>query len=121
MIPGFVGVFRPERLAEVLMLAPETAAGWVSVRVLIGAPYMAMALVTILGALRGHCAWLVPVAATEGAMMIVRIMSGFTHGFEAAGVSTIIVEAVICIVLAVAAILPARSVRLRRDTQYSVR
>ena len=109
LIPGFAGVFRPERLAEILELGPETAVGLVSIRVLIGAPYIAMALVTLFVAARQHWPWLVPIAAIEGVMALVRVLSGFTEGFEAAGVGTIIVEAVICLVLALAATLPARS------------
>jgi len=111
LLPGFVGVFRPERLAEALGLVPDTEIGWVSVRVLIGAPYIAMAFVTLYGAVRRQWAWLVPVAAIEGAMALVRIMSGFIYGFEAAGVGTIVIEALICLVLAAAAIMPARSGR----------
>lgn len=111
LLPGFVGVFRPERLGEILALEPETAVGLVSIRVLIGAPYIAMALVTLYGAIRKQWAWLVPISAIEGAMALVRIMSGFTDGFAAAGVGTIIVEVTVCLVLAAAAVLPARTVR----------
>jgi hypothetical protein len=109
LLPGFVGVFRPERLADTLMLAPEAAGGWVAIRVLIGAPYIAMGLVTLYAAVRGRWAWLVPVAAIEGIMAATRIVSGFLDGFEAAGVHLIGVELLICIVLSLGAILPARS------------
>ena len=111
LLPGLAGVFRTERLAEILALAPESAVGLVSVRVLIGAPYIAMALVTLYGAVRGKWALLAPIAAIEGAMMLSRLMSGFLHGFEAAGVVELIAETVVCIVLSLAAYLPARSVR----------
>ncbi len=111
LLPGVAGVFRPERLAEILMLAPETAVGWVTVRVLIGAPYIAMGLVTLYAAVRRQWAWLVPIAAIEGAMALVRIMSGFAYGFEAAGVGEILVEAAVCLVLALASVLPARAGR----------
>lgn len=116
LLPGIAGVFRPERLAEALGLAPEAAAGWVSVRVLIGAPYLAMAFVTLYASVRRQWAWLAPVAAIEGAMMLARIMSGFIHGFEAAGVGLILAEAGICLVLAAAAILPAWSPRQGPDS-----
>lgn len=43
LIPGFLGVFRPEQLAEGLALTPEGSAGLLTVRALIGAPYLAMA------------------------------------------------------------------------------
>lgn len=110
-LPGLAGLFRPERLAEILALEPETAVGLVTIRVLIGAPYIAMGLVTVFAAVRGHWAWLVPIAAIEGVMALARILSGFTEGFEAAGVGTILVEAVVCFALTLAAILPARSGR----------
>jgi len=109
LIPGFVGVFRPERLAEALYLAPETNVGWVTIQVLIGAPYIAMGLVTLYGAIRGQWALLAPIAAIEGVMAIARTLSGFTYGFEAAGIGTIIIEIIVCIVLVLAATLPARS------------
>jgi len=109
LVPGFAGVFRPERLAEAFTLVPETAVGWVTIRVLIGAPYIAMGVVTLYAAIRGQWAWLAPIAAVEGVMAIVRIMSGFTEGFEAAGVHTIIIEIIVCVMLAFAATLPARS------------
>lgn len=109
LLPGFAGVFRPERLADALMLAPEAAEGWVAIRVLIGAPYIAMGLVTLYAAVRGRWAWLVPVAAIEGVMTATRTLSGILDGFEAAGVHLIAVELIICIVLSLAAVLPARS------------
>lgn len=110
-LPGFVGVFRPERLAEILALVPESPVGLVTIRVLIGAPYIAMGLVTVFAAVRGRWAWLVPISAIEGVMALSRILSGFTEGFEAAGVGTILVEAVVCVVLALTAILPVRAER----------
>jgi hypothetical protein len=110
-LPGFVGVFRPERLAEILALGPEGPVGLVTIRVLIGAPYIAMGLVTVFAAVRGRWAWLVPISAIEGVMALARILSGFREGFEAAGVGTILVEAVVCLVLALTAILPARAKR----------
>ena len=109
--PGLVGVFQPERLAGALMLAPEGAEGWVAIRVLIGAPYIAMSLVTLYAAVRQQWAWLAPIAIIEGVMVLARIMSGFTEGFEAAGVVVIIVELIVCIILSLAAFLPARSGR----------
>ena len=109
LLPGFVGVFRPERLAEILELGPETAVGLVTVRVLIGAPYIAMAFVTLYAAVRRQWAWLAPIAAIEGVMALVRIMSGFTEGFDAAGIGTIIVEATVCVVLTLGALLPVNS------------
>jgi hypothetical protein len=111
LLPGFVGVFRPERLAEALALEPQGAVGWVAIRVLVGAPYIAMGLVALYAAARRHWALLAPVAAIEGVMALVRIGSGLTEGFEAASVGTIIVELVACLVLSLAAILPARSGR----------
>ncbi|MEL6662624.1 MAG: hypothetical protein AAFR33_06440 [Pseudomonadota bacterium] len=109
LIPGFVGVFRPERLAEALFLVPETDVGWVTIQVLIGAPYIAMSLVTLYGAIRGQWALLAPVAAIEGVMALTRTFSGFTYGFEAAGIGTIIIEVVVCVILGLAATLPARA------------
>ena len=109
LLPGIVGTFRPERLAEALALAPEAAAGWVAIRTLIGAPYVAMAIVTIYAAIRKQWAWLAPIAIIESVMVIVRIMTGFIYGFEAAGVREIVMETVVIAVLASAAILPARS------------
>ena len=109
LLPGFAGVFRPERLADALMLAPEAAEGWVAIRVLIGAPYIAIGLVTLYAAVRGRWAWLVPVAAIEGVMTATRTLSGILDGFEAAGVHLIAVELTICIVLSLAAGLLARS------------
>ena len=109
LLPGIVGTFRPERLAEVLSLAPETAVGWVAIRTLIGAPYIAMGVVTLYAAIRKQWAWLAPVAIIEAVMVIVRIMSGFVYDFEAAGVREIVMESVIVVVLAMAAVLPART------------
>jgi len=109
LIPGMVGTFRPERMAEILTLAPETAVGWVAVRTLIGAPYIAMAIVTLYAAIRKQWAWLAPVAIIEAVRVIVRVMSGFIYEFETAGVREIVIESVIVAVLAAAAILPARS------------
>lgn len=109
LVPGLAGVFRPERLAEILELAPVSDVGLVTVRVLIGAPYIAMAIVTLFAAVRGRWAWLAPVAAIEGLMALVRIMSGFTEGFEAAGIGTIIIEATVCVILARASFLPVRA------------
>ena len=109
LLPGFAGVFRPERLAEALALAPDAAEGWVTIRVLIGAPYIAMGLVTLYGAMRGPWTLLAPVAAIEGIMALSRIMSGFIYGFEAAGVTEMILEIIVCVVLGLASTLPARS------------
>lgn len=111
LLPGFVGVFRPERLAEILAIKPETAVGLVTIRVLIGAPYIAMGLVTLYAAVRRQWAWLAPIAATEGVMALVRVLSGFKEGFAAAGTGFILVEMIVCLVLALAATLPARSAR----------
>lgn len=110
LFPGFVGVLRPERLAEILALGPETAVGWVSIRVLIGAPYIAMGLVTLYAVARRQWAWLVPIAAIEGVMALARILSGVTEGFAAAGIGLILVEAFVSLLLTLAAILPTRSV-----------
>ena len=112
LLPGFVGVFRPERLAEAFTLVPETALGWVTIRVLIGAQFIAMSIVTLYAAIWRQWAWLAPIAIIEGVMALVRIMSGFAEGFEAAGVGTIIAELVVCIILGLAAFLPARPGRL---------
>ncbi len=108
LLPGLAGVFRPERLAEAFTLVPETAEGTVTIRVLIGAPYIAMGLVTLYAAIRKQWAWLAPIAAIEGTMAVTRIMSGFTEGFEAAGTHEIIIEIIVCGVLALAATLPTR-------------
>lgn len=109
LLPGMVGTFRPERLAEILALAPETEVGSVAIRTLIGAPYLAMGVATLYAAIRKQWAWLVPIAMIEGAMLIVRVMSGFTYGFETAGVREMVMETVVVTVLAMAAILPPRS------------
>ncbi|MCR9104129.1 MAG: hypothetical protein NXI15_02470 [Gammaproteobacteria bacterium] len=109
LVPGLLGVLRPEQLAEGLGLTPDGSAGLMTVRALIGAPYLAMAAIAIYAALRGQWAWLVPLAAIEGAMMLVRIMTGITEGFDSASIRIIIVELVCTVVLALGAILPARS------------
>ncbi|MDZ7826470.1 MAG: hypothetical protein U5R48_11170 [Gammaproteobacteria bacterium] len=46
------------------MLAPEGAEGLVAIRVLIGAPYIAMGLVTLYAAMRRQWAWLAPIAGS---------------------------------------------------------
>tara|TARA_R110002049_G_scaffold9747_22_gene48914 strand:- start:51 stop:428 length:378 start_codon:yes stop_codon:yes gene_type:complete len=109
LIPGLLGVFRPEQLAEGLALTPDGSAGLLTVRALIGAPYLAMAATAIYAALRGQWAWLVPLAAIEGVMTLVRITTGIAEGFDAASIRIIIVELVCTVVLALGAILPARS------------
>ena len=109
LIPGFLGVFRPEQLAEALALTSDGSAGLLTVRALIGAPYLAMAATAIYAALRGQWAWLVPLAAIEGFMALVRIMTGVTEVFDSASIRVIIVELVFTVVLAMGAILPARS------------
>jgi hypothetical protein len=76
---------------------------------LIGAPYLALAATAIYAALCGQWAWLVPLAAIEGVMTLVRIMTGITEGFDSASIRIIIVELVCTVVLALGAILPARS------------
>lgn len=97
-------MFRPERLAETLALVPQTPVGLVTIRVLIGAPYLAMGFVTVYAALRGQWAWLVPVAIIEGVMAVVRIGSGLSDGFGAAGVHFIAAEIVMCVVLVLGAV-----------------
>ena len=109
ILPGLAGVFRTERMAEALAIAPQSASGSVAISVLIGAPYLAMGLVTLYGAIRRQWALLLPIAAIEGAMAVVRMASGFTYGFEVAGLVEIVLEITICVVLTLAGTLPARS------------
>lgn len=111
LFPGFVGVFRPERLAEVVGLAPESPMGIAAIRVLIGAPYLAMSAMTIYAAVRRQWAWLAPIAAIEGAMAVTRLFSGLADGFGAdpfASYAQLVIESVVCVVLSLGAILPAR-------------
>lgn len=108
LVPGLVGTFRSERLAEILTLVPETATGWVAFKTLIGAPYIAMAIVTLYAAIRKQWAWLAPIAIIEAAMALVRLQSGFTYGFETAGVPELMIETFVAIILGLASFLPAR-------------
>lgn len=111
LLPGLAGVFRVERFAEVVALTPESQTGIEAIRVLIGAPYLAMSAVTIYAAVRNQWAWLAPIAAIEGAMAVTRLVSGLTDGFGAntfASFTQLIIEIVVCIVLSLGAILPAR-------------
>lgn len=111
ILPGLAGVFRTERMAEALAIAPQSASGTVAISVLIGAPYLAMGLVTLYGAIRKQWALLLPIAAIEGAMAVVRIASGFNYGFEVAGLVEIVLEITICVVLTLGGFLPARSAK----------
>lgn len=111
LLPGLAGVFRTERLAEALAIVPQSASGSVAISVLIGAPYIAMGLVTLYGAIREQWALLLPIAAIEGAMAVVRIASAFRHGFETAGTFEIVMEILICGVLTLAGTLPARAAK----------
>lgn len=110
-LPGFVGVFRPERLGELLQLTPDSPDGFAALRVLIGAPYLAMAVTTIYAAVRRQWAWLAPVAAIEGSMAVTRVFSAYTDGFAPTTLLTLAIETIVCVVLSLGAILPARSVR----------
>ncbi len=111
LLPGLAGVFRVERFAEVVALTPESQTGIEAIRVLIGAPYLAMSVVTIYAAVRSQWAWLAPIAAIEGAMAATRLLSGLTDGFGAntfASFAQLMIETVVCVVLCLGAILPAR-------------
>jgi hypothetical protein len=111
LVPGLVGVFRAERLAEVVGLSVESEAGIAAVRVLIGAPYLAMSAMTILAAVRRQWAWLAPIAAIEGVMALTRLFSGLADGFGpdyAASFAQLFIEVVVCVILSLGAILPAR-------------
>jgi hypothetical protein len=111
LLPGLAGVFRVERFAEVVALTPESQTGIEAIRVLIGAPYLAMSAVTIYAAVRSQWAWLAPIAAIEGAMALTRLFSGLTDGFGTntfASFAQLIIEMVVCVVLSLGAILPAR-------------
>ncbi len=108
---GYMGFFRPERLAEVLAFNPATPVGIGSVRALVGAQYLAMGLTALFAAVRGHWAWLVPLAAIEGCMVVARIMSSFAGELGPTGVTTIVMEVVSCLVLALGAFLPTRQSR----------
>ncbi|MEZ5945602.1 MAG: hypothetical protein R3C13_07595 [Hyphomonas sp.] len=103
LLPGFLAVFRTDRLAEFLSLDLVPPTGLVTVRVLIGAPYLAMAGVCIYTAIKSTWAWLVPIAATEGLMALLRISSGFVHGYSAAGIPEMLIETFICVLMAYAA------------------
>ena len=109
LLPGVAGVFRPERLAEALALAPEAPAGFTTIRTLIGAPYLAMAVMTVLAAVRRQGAWLVRIAATEGFMLVTRIFTGTMVGFDRQTMILITLEVVAVVILALGAILPARA------------
>lgn len=109
ILPGLAGVFRTERMAEALELVPQSPTGLVSLSVLIGAPYIAMGLVTLYGAIRKQWALLLPIAAIEGAMFVVRLGAAFTYGFEVAGPFELIMEPLLCVVLTLAGTFPARS------------
>ena len=111
LLPGLVGVFRAERLAEVVGLSVESEAGIAAVRVLIGAPYLAMSAMTILAAVRRQWAWLAPIAAIEGVMALTRLFSGLADGFgpdNVASFAQLFIEVVVCVILSLGAILPAR-------------
>ncbi len=108
---GVIGFLRPEGLAEGLALSPETPAGLGSVRALVGAHYLAMGLTAIYAAIRGHWAWLVPLATIEGLMVVARIVSLALGEADDSAVRTLVMETVTCLVLALGAILPARAAR----------
>ncbi len=105
---AYTGFFRPDRLAEALFLAPQSLAGLGSIRALVGAQYLAMGLVSIYAVLRGQWAWLAPLAAIEGCMIVARVMS--LTGGEAGptATATLGMEIFATLVLALAAILPPR-------------
>ena len=109
LLPGVVGLLRPERMAEVLALAPDGFNGLLAIRALIAAPYLAMGIITVYAAVRGQWSWLVPIAAIEGTMVIVRIVSGVAGEFDSAGIRTIVMETVATALLTLGAILPPRS------------
>ena len=102
-LPGVLAVFQTDRLGEFLSLNAASPTGQVSIKVLIGAPYLAMAAICIFAAVKSKWSWLAPVAAIEGAMCVVRIYSGLIYGFEAAGTVEILIEITVCIFLAICA------------------
>lgn len=108
LAPGLVGVFRPERLAEFIALTPESPMGVGALRVLIGAPYLAMSAVTIYAVVRRQWALLGPIAAIEGAMAAIRIYSGLIDGVgteHVAFFAQLFLELIVCGVLSVGALL----------------
>jgi hypothetical protein len=100
LLVGFTGLLRPTDLAEALELAPGTAVGVGSVRAMIGAHYLAMGATALYAAVRGRGAWLAPLAAIEGCMVLARILSAVSGELDAGGVTATGVEIVACIVFA---------------------
>lgn len=99
LLLGLVGVLRPLRVAESLAWAPDGPAGAVAIRTLIGAPYLAMGVMTLGAVAFQQWAWLAPIAAIEAAMALIRFVSIFTDGFKAARLPMLFAEIVATLVL----------------------
>ncbi len=102
---AYVGFVRPERLAEALALSPTAPHGLGAIRALVGGQYLAMGGVAIFAVTRGPATWLAPLAAIEGCMVVARVVSLLSGASGPTGPTTIVLESVSCLVLALGAVL----------------
>lgn len=113
---GLAGLFRPREVAEALALAPLTPIGLGSIRLMVGAHYLAMGLTALYAVVRQTPTLLVPLAAIEISMLAARSISGFAGELSSTGMAATGVEVVASLVLALGAMLPARANSVRRAT-----
>lgn len=106
---GFAGFARPSGLAEAMALAPQAPSGIAAMRTLVGAHFAAMGVIALIAAVRIIPAWLVPLAAIEGFMILARVIALINGEADAAGLTQTGMEIVACAVLTLGAVLPIRA------------
>ena len=113
---GLAGLFRPSEVAEALALMPKSPIGLGSIRLLVGAHYLAMGLTAIYAAVRQSPTLLVPLAAIEVSVLAARSISGFAGELSSTGMVATGLEAVASLVFTLGVLMPARANTAQRST-----
>ena len=110
---GFAGFVRPTGVAEAMSLAPQAPPGIAVMRTIVGAQFAAMGFIAIIAAVRVIPAWLVPLAAIEGFMVLSRVIALINGEADSAGVTQTGMEIVAVTVLTLGAVLPIRALKTK--------
>jgi sulfite exporter TauE/SafE len=105
---GFAGMFRPERVAEVLGFALTNSEATGQIRAIFGGHHLAMGAVCIYAVLRQRLELLLPIGAIEAFILVGRGLAGLNGEFGRSAIAPTIIEVFVATLLIFVSLRAAR-------------